>query len=502
MSDLIRPLDEHNLRHLANVHPSAYVNPAPKDRYHMVVLGAGPGGLVAAAAGAALGAKVALIEKHLMGGDCTNVGCVPSKAMIRAARAWHEARHGAARFGAPAAAGVGDFGAVMERMRRLRADLGRVDSVSRFTGLGVDVFLGTGRFTAPDAIEVGGARLRFRRAVIATGARAALPPIPGLAGAGPLTNETIFWLTELPRRLLVIGAGPIGCELAQTFARFGSQVTLANRGAQVLPKEDRDAARLVEKAMIADGVDLRLGSRFIEVRRDGGDTTLVLESERGRETVAADALLVATGRLPNVEDLGAEAAGVALGERGVVVDDRLRTTNPRVYALGDVCSRHQFTHAADAHARMVVQNALFYGRARVSRLVMPWCTYTSPEVAHVGMSAAEAEKAGLAVDTVTVPLEDLDRAILDGANEGFVRVHLRKGTDRILGATIVAEHAGDLIGELALAITAGTGLGAIGATIHPYPTQGEIVRKAADAWRRTKLTPAVKRIFAAYFRLV
>jgi pyruvate/2-oxoglutarate dehydrogenase complex dihydrolipoamide dehydrogenase (E3) component len=427
---------------------------------------------------------------------------VPSKAVIRAARAWHEAHHGAARFGAPAATGAGDFGAVMERMRRLRADMSRVDSVARFTGLGIDVFIGTGRFASKDTIEVGGARLNFRRAVIATGARPALPPIPGLAEAGPLTNETIFWLTELPRRLLVIGAGPIGCEMAQTFARFGSQVTLANRGGQILPKDDSDAARIVEAAMAKDGVDLRLGSKFVEVRREGADKTLVFERCGRRETIAADAILVATGRRPNVEDLGCDAGGIALGARGVAVDDRLRTTNPRVYAIGDVCSPHQFTHAADAHARMVVQNALFFGRARASRLVMPWCTYTSPEIAHVGMQAADAVRVGHAVDTLTVPLEELDRAILDGASEGFVRVHLRKGTDRILGATLVAEHAGDMIGELALAITAGTGLGAIGGTIHPYPTQGEITRKAADAWRRTKLTPAVKRLFAAYFRLV
>ena len=502
MSDLIQPLDEHNLRHLANVHPSAYVNPTPKARYHLVVIGAGPGGLVAAAAGATLGARVALIEKHLMGGDCLNVGCVPSKAVIRAARAWHEARHGAALFGAPAATGPGDFGAVMERMRRLRADMSRVDSVARFTGLGVDVFIGTGRFVSPDTIEVGGARLSFRRAVIATGARPALLPIPGLAEAAPLTNETIFWLTTLPRRLLIIGAGPIGCEMAQTFARFGSQVTLANRGGRILPREDYDAAGIVEEAMLKDGVDLRLGSTFVEVRREGADKILVLERGGRRETIAADAILVAAGRSPNVEDLGGDAGHVALGARGVVVDDRLRTTNPRVYAIGDVCSPHQFTHAADAHARMVVQNALFFGRAKASRLVMPWCTYTSPEIAHVGMHAADAAKAGLEVDTITVPLEELDRAILDDANEGFVRVHLRKGTDRILGATLVAEHAGDMIGELALAITAGTGLGAVAGTIHPYPTQGEIIRKAADAWRRTRLTPTVKRLFAAYFRFV
>jgi pyruvate/2-oxoglutarate dehydrogenase complex dihydrolipoamide dehydrogenase (E3) component len=497
----MRPLDEHNRRLLANVHPSGYVNPVPKDRYHLVVLGAGTGGLVTAAIGAALGAKVALVEKHLTGGDCLNVGCVPSKALLRAARAWMEARGGSAAFGAPAAAGAGNFAAVMERMRRLRADLSRNDSVERFRGLGVDVFIGEGRFTGSDVLEVGGARLTFRRAVLATGGRPAIPPVPGLREIDPLTNETVFWLTALPRRLLVIGGGPIGCELAQAFARFGSEVTLVSRGARILPREDRDAARFVEEALARDGVRLHLGSNLSEARRQGSEVLLTYEREGRRETTVADQILVAAGRAPTVRGIGLETAGVAFDDRGARVDPRLRTTNRRVYAVGDVSSRFQFTHAADAQARMVVQNALFFGRGRADSLVMPWCTYTSPEIAHVGMYEAEARGKGIDVDTITVPLTDLDRAILDGANEGFVRVHLRKGTDRILGATLVAEHAGDMIGELALAATAGVGLGKIGATILPYPTQGEIVRKAADAMNRRRLTPAAKRFFALFFRI-
>ena len=498
---LVQPLDEHNRRLLANLHPPDYRNPSPKDRYHLVVLGAGTGGLVTAAIGAALGAKVALIEKHLTGGDCLNVGCVPSKAILRAARAWNEVRHAAVRFGAPAAAGQGDFAAVMERMRRLRADISRNDSVARFRDMGVDVFIGTGRFAGPDTIEVEGARLRFRRAVIATGGRPAIPPVPGLREIEPLTNETIFWLTTLPRRLLVIGAGPIGCELAQAFARFGSQVTLVNRGPRILPREDSDAARFVEEAMARDGVRLHLGSKILSAGRQGSERTLVYEREGRRETAVAEQILVAAGREPTVRGFGLEAAGIAFDDAGVKVDARLRTTNPRVYAVGDVSSRHQFTHAADAQARMVIQNALFFGRGRADSLVMPWCTYTSPEIAHVGMYEADARRAGIDVDTISVPLEDLDRAILDGSNEGFVRVHLRKGTDRILGATLVAEHAGDMIGELALAATAGIGLGRIGATIHPYPTQGEIVRKAADQFARRRLTPLAKRVFALFFRI-
>ena len=502
MSERIQPLDEHNRRLLANVHPEPYANPRPQERYHLVVLGAGTGGLVTAAIGAALGAKVALVEKHLAGGDCLNVGCVPSKALLRAARAWSEARRAAREFGGPAAAGDGDFGAVMERMRRLRADLSRNDSVARFTGLGVDVFIGAGRFTGPDTLAVdGGATLRFRRAVVATGGRPALPPVPGLREAGPLTNETVFWLTALPARLLVIGAGPIGCELAQAFARFGSRVTIVHRGGRILPKEDADAAGLVEASLRRDGVRFLLGSRLLGARRAGGVRTLLFEHQGRQVEEEAEEILVAAGRAPNVEGAGLDAAGIAHDVKGIQVDARLRTSNRRVYAVGDVASRFQFTHAADAQARLVAQNALFFGRGRADRLVMPWCTYTSPEVAHVGLSEDEARTRGLAVDTVTVPLAEVDRAILDGATEGFARVHLAPGTDRILGATIVAEHAGDLIGEITLAITARTGLQAIGSTIHPYPTQAEVLRKAADAWRRRKLTPFARRAFGVFFRV-
>lgn len=499
---VLLPLDEHNLRHLASVRPSGYANPAPKERYHLVVIGAGPGGLVTAIAAAGLGAKVALIERHMMGGDCLNVGCVPSKGVLRAARAWNEARRGAAEFGAPPVSGPGDFAAAMRRMRRLRADLSPVDSVARYTERGVDVFLGEGRFLDAATIGVGEARLKFRRAVIATGARAAIPDLPGLKDAEPLTNETIFWLEDLPPRLAIIGAGPIGCELAQAFTRFGSQVTVLMRGDQILPREDRDAARVVEEAMRRDGVSFVHGAKLQRVERREDERVLHFERSGRRESLAADQILVAAGRAPNVESLNLDAAGVRHGRGGVEVDDRLRTTNRMVYAIGDVCSRYQFTHAADAQARLVIANALFFGRGRASSLVMPWCTYTSPEIAHVGMYEADARQAGMEADTVTVPLHDLDRAVLEGATEGFARVHIKKGTDRILGATLVAEHAGDMIGELALAITAKTGLGAIGRTIHPYPTTGEVIRKTADTWRRTKLTPFVRRVFGLFFRIV
>lgn len=495
----IEPPDEHNLRLVGNVHPPTWVNPEPAGRYHMVVIGAGTAGLVSAAGAAGLGAKVALIERHLMGGDCLNVGCVPSKGVIRAARAWHDARQAAERFGGPAVdpQSRGDFAAAMARMRRLRAGISVHDSAERFRGLGIDVFLGQGRFVSPEEIEVGGKRLRFRRAVIATGARAAVPPIPGLADAGYLTNETIFNLTELPPRLVVIGAGPIGCEMAQAFARMGSRVTLLDRDAHVLIREDADAAEVVQQALLRDGVQLELNAKIVEVR----GSAVVIESGGERKEIVADEILVAAGRAPNLEGLGLEAAGVKFTNRGVEVDDNLRTSNRNVFACGDVASRFQFTHIADAQARIVIQNALFFGRSKASALTIPWCTYTTPEIAHVGLYEKDARERGIEVDTLTVALSTVDRAILDGADEGFLRVHLEKGKDRILGATLVAEHAGDMIGELCLAITHGIGLGKIASVIHPYPTQGEVIKKAADQWRRTKLTPGVKKLFERWFRV-
>lgn len=490
---MIEPRDEHNLRLVANVHPADWVNPEPAERYHLVVIGAGTAGLVSAAGAAGLGAKVAIIERHLMGGDCLNVGCVPSKGVIRASRAWQDARQAAERFGGPGTDGAGDFGAAMERMRRIRAGISVHDSAARFRGLGIDVFLGDGRFTGPDAVEVGGKRLRFRRAVIATGARAAVPPIPGLAEAGYLTNETIFNLTELPASLAVIGGGPIGCELAQTFARFGSQVTLIDMEGHVLVREDADAAEVVQKALQRDGVRLELNAKIAEARRGA----VVI----GNKEIPADRILVAAGRAPNIEGLGLEAAGVRFTKQGVEVDDHLRTSNKNVFACGDVASRFQFTHVADAQARIVIQNALFFGRSKASALTIPWCTYTTPEIAHVGLYEKDAKERGISVDTLTVPLSSVDRAILDGADEGFLRLHLEKGKDRILGATLVAEHAGDMIGELCLAITHGIGLGKIASVIHPYPTQGEVIKKAADQWRRTRLTPGVKKLFERWFRV-
>jgi pyruvate/2-oxoglutarate dehydrogenase complex dihydrolipoamide dehydrogenase (E3) component len=494
MSEPVRvlPEDGFNRDLVANVHPPDWVNPEPAERYNLVVIGAGTAGLVSAAGAAGLGAKVALVERELLGGDCLNVGCVPSKALLRCARAAADVR-AAGAFGVEVPPGTRvNFPAVMERMRRLRAAISPHDSAARFRSLGVDVFLGRAVFTARDSVEVGGKTLRFSKAVIATGARAARPPIPGLEEAGYFTNETVFTLTELPPRLAVIGAGPIGCELAQAFARVGSEVTLLGNHSQPLPREDRDAAALVEKALRRDGVRLLLGCEVTRVERQGAEKVLRVECG-GPQEVRADAILVGAGRRPNVEGLGLEAAGVAYGAKeGVHVNDRLRTSNRRVYAAGDVCSRFKFTHAADAMARLVIRNALFLGRAKASALTIPWCTYTDPEVAHVGLYEEEARARGYDVRTFTQELSGVDRAVLDGETEGFVKVHVKAGRGRLLGATAVARHAGEMVSELTLALAQGLGLGALADTIHPYPTQAEAIKKAGDAYNRTRLTPFVK----------
>jgi len=492
------PWDRHNQTLVANVHPPSWRNPTPASRYNLVVIGGGTAGLVTAAGAAGLGAKVALIERHFLGGDCLNVGCVPSKAIIRAARAIAGVK-GASEFGINVPPGTtADFSKVMERMRELRAGISPHDSAQRFTDLGVDVFLGGGAFTGPETVEVAGQTLRFAKAVIATGARASAPAIPGLKDVPYLTNETLFSLTELPKRLAIIGAGPIGCEMAQSFARFGSEVFLVEAEHGILPREDRDAAALVQEEMLRDGVKLLCCGKDLQLSVDKGGVRLRVESHGQGYDERVDQLLVAVGRAPNVEGLGLETVGVHFDRKGVQVNDRLQTTNPRIYACGDICSPYQFTHAADFMARIVIQNALFKGRARASSLLIPWATYTSPEIAHVGLYEKDATAKGIATDTYTLELGKVDRAILDGEAKGFVRVHVKKGTDEIVGATVVAAHAGDLIGELTLAMKGKLGLKTIGATIHPYPTQAEAIRKVGDLYNRTRLTPWVKSLMGRW----
>jgi pyruvate/2-oxoglutarate dehydrogenase complex dihydrolipoamide dehydrogenase (E3) component len=497
----ISPLDTYNEALVANLRPPDWVNPEPQPRYHLVVIGAGTAGLVSAAGAAGLGAKVALVERHLMGGDCLNYGCVPSKAIIRSSKVYADIRD-AAQFGLKiSGAAEVDFAAVMERMRRLRAEISLHDSAQRFRDLGVDVFLGEARFSGRDSVEVGGKILRFRKAVIATGSRPVSPVLPGLPEAGYLTNETVFSLTERPARLLVMGGGPIGCELAQAFQRLGCRVTLLHKHPRIMNREDADAAALIQKSFQKEGIGLILNARALEATKTGSGKLVKYESDGRQGEIEVDEILIGAGRAPNVEGLNLEAAGVSYEAgkgRGVLVNDKLQTSNPRIFAAGDVCLPYQFTHLADFAARIVIQNALFLGRKKLSALTIPWCTYTDPEVAHVGLNEAEAATQGIAVTTFIKPLGEVDRAILDGETEGFVKIHVKKGADKILGATIVARHAGEMISEITAAMVGNIGLGTLAAVIHPYPTQAEAIRQTGDLYNRTRLTPMVKWLFARF----
>ena len=489
------PDDELNRELVQQACPPEWKNPEPNGRYNLLVIGGGSAGLVCAVGAAGVGAKVALVEKHLLGGDCLNTGCVPSKTVIRSAKALADVTR-AADFGVQVPDGATvDFGAVMQRMRRVRADISHHDSAQRITSLGIDVFLGAGTFSGPETFSVGGKTIHFKKAVIATGSRAATLPLPGLAEAGYLTNETFFELTERPSRLAVIGAGPIGAELAQAMQRFGSQVFLLDILPQVLGREDEEAAAVVQAQMEQDGIHLCLDAKIEQISRSPQGKHLLVTWQGRQQELLVDEILLAVGRRPNVENLGLDAAQVGYTKHGVVVNDKLQTSNKNIYAAGDVALKYQFTHMADAAARIVLQNALFMRSKKLSALTVPWVTYTDPEVAHVGLYPREAEEKGIALDTFTTYLKDTDRGRTDGVDTGFVKIHVKKGSDKILGATIVAPHAGDLISEITLAIVAGLGLGTLMQVIHPYPTQAEAIRKTADAWNRTRLTPTVEKLF-------
>ncbi len=500
----LRPFDKYNRNLESNVHPVNWEPPAARNPYHLVVIGGGTAGLVTAAGAATLGARVALIESELMGGDCLNVGCVPSKALIRSARVAATVRdsetHGIILSAEPQI----NFAMVMERMRRLRSTISPNDAAKRFAELGVDVFFGQGSFVDKDTVRItqqdnSSNTLKFKKAVLATGARAVAPPIPGIENVTFLTNENLFSITELPRRFGIIGSGPIGSEMAQTFSRLGSQVTLFEQSDRILTREDPQAAEIIQEQLGRDGVDLRLNSQDMRLsqNRDGAIVVQVVQQDTPCR-FEVDQLLVAVGRAPNTEGLNLETVNVKYDRHGVQVNEYLETTNPRIYAAGDISSQYKFTHAADFQARIVIQNALFaigrLGRKSSRDLIIPWTTYTSPEIAHVGLYEHDAKRNGILIDTYIQQLSDTDRAVLDEQDAGFVKVHTKRGTDQIIGATIVAENAGDMISEIGIAMTNRIGLSKIASTIHPYPTQAEAIRKLGDQFNRTKLTPFGKRV--------
>jgi pyruvate/2-oxoglutarate dehydrogenase complex dihydrolipoamide dehydrogenase (E3) component len=512
----IEPWDEYNQELLSNVHPSDWANPNPADYYDLVVIGAGTAGLVTAkgAAGLGIGLKVALIEKNLLGGDCLNVGCVPSKCLIRSSRVAAEMRAALPYGVQPPDHLAINFPAVMARMRQVRARISPIDSAIAAQKVGVDVFFGEARFKSKDIITVGGQDLKFKKAVIASGARAVQPKIAGIEETSYLTNENVFSLTSLPKKLAVIGGGPIGCELAQAFQRLGSEVTLFHKGSHVLDKEDADAAEVVQQALIQDGIRLVLNCQLESVSQNPegkvisfiGDGASPKLRDRAQESIVVEEILVGTGRQPNVESLNLEAAGVEYDpQKGVKVNDNLQTTNSKIYGAGDICMNWKFTHAADAAARIVIKNTLFspfgLSQSKLSDLIMPWVTYTDPEIAHVGMYEDEAQAKGIDCNTIKVNFDDVDRALADGETEGLVKIIHKQGSDEILGATIVARHAGEMISEITTAMIGGMGLSKLSTVIHPYPTQAAAIKQAADAYRRTLLTDKTKKLLGFLSKL-
>jgi pyruvate/2-oxoglutarate dehydrogenase complex dihydrolipoamide dehydrogenase (E3) component len=473
---------------------AGWQNPEPAGPYDLVVIGAGPAGLAAAETAVEQGAKVALVERHRLGGASLWTGSVPSKAIIRTARLYADMR-GAERFGATVPGAIQEnFSAAMARMRRLRTRIGAYHSAERLRIAGVDLYFGGARFGGRQAVILGDTTVRFGKALIATGARPLRTPIPGLEEAGYFTSDDVFDLTECPRRLLVLGGGPLGCELAQAFCRLGAEVVIVQNEPKFLPKEERDAAQLLSESLARDGIEIHLNTTVVAVRTaPSGEKLVDIVSADDKSTIAVDHILAGVGRMPNVEGLGLEKAGVAYDRiQGIEVDDFLRTTNRRIFAAGDVCLDLKFTHAAQASARLALANALGRGRGRkrLSALIIPWCTYTDPEIAHVGLYMIEARERSIPARTFTVLMHDNERAIIDGEEDGFVKIHVKDGTDRILGATIVAAHAGEMINAITLAMDAGIGLSVLARAIHAYPTQTMAIKLAAQACAESRLPAA------------
>jgi pyruvate/2-oxoglutarate dehydrogenase complex dihydrolipoamide dehydrogenase (E3) component len=472
------------------------------ERYNLIVLGAGSGGLTVAGGGAIIGARVALLEKHRMGGDCLNYGCVPSKALLRAAKVAHTLRT-AATYGVRAGATPPkqDLKPVMDYVRAARARVAPHDSVERFTGLGVDVHLTAGRLRSAHEVILAdeGKTIWGRHIVLATGSRPRIPDVPGLRGAGFLTNETVFDCDRLPTSLLIIGGGPVGTELGQAFGRLGSQVTIASASDHILPREDEDVAGVLARRLSDEGVSVLDRARVVRADRSNGLKRVTVRVPEGERTIDVEEILVAAGRQPNVEDLGLDDVGVAVDDQAVRIDARCRTTVPSIWAVGDVAGPYQFTHWANYQARIVIRNALFPGSWACDFDTVPWTTFTEPEVARVGLSEADARQRGISYDLFTASFEDNDRALCDGEFEGFAKVLTKKGTGAILGAAIIGPRAGELLAELVLAKKHKLGLAKLSTPIHVYPTLAEANRAVGDAYLFRRLRPGLRRALAAFF---
>ena len=471
-----------------------------KPEFDIVVIGGGSGGLVVAAGGSTLGAKVALVEKHRLGGDCLWYGCVPSKTLIKSARIAYEMRN-AQRWALTPADPAPQIARVMERVRDVIAQIEPNDSPERFRGLGVDVIFGAGHFVAPEAFEVNGRRLTAKTFVIATGSRPSVPPVPGLDQVPYLTNETVFDLREPVPSLVVVGSGPIGSELAQAFRRLGSEVTVVDMASGTLPREDPDLAAVVHEQLASEGIRFHFNATLTGVSGSAGAISVTIKGKDGAEqTLRSTHLLLAAGRRLNTEGLGLEAAGVAMDKGRIVVDDRLRTSQSHIYVAGDAAGGLQFTHLAEHHAGIVLRHAIFKLKWVKPSNVLPWCTYTDPELARVGLSETEAKERNVDHRVYRFPFEDIDRARAEGETHGFAKL-VTDPKGKVLGAAIVGPHAGELIAELALAITKGLSAKDISGVIHTYPTLASISRRVADQRLKEGLTPTAKTWIKRIFRL-
>lgn len=469
------------------VRPSHWTNPRQDEAYDLVVIGAGPAGIAAAERAVELGASVALIERHWLGGNSLNVGSVPSKALIHTASLCANLREAANFFAPVERRPVVDFAAVVSRLQNLRAHIAEYHSVERLTHAGVHVYFGQAQFLDEQTLGVDAARIAFRKALVATGARPRPSDIAGLDDTGYRTSTDIFDLDALPRSLAVIGGGPLGCELAQAFCRLGTSVTIIQNDPKFLPREARDAAEILSRSMAQDGVQIRLNTTVVGSRVNNGVKTLDLRNDDRASTLETDEILLSIGRIANVADLALDRCAVACKDDvGIVVDDFLCSTNPRIYAAGDVCMSHKFTHVAKFTAIMATENALLGARRSQRDLIMSWCTFCAPEVAHVGMQVWDAKEQDIPVKTYTVLMHDVDRAIIDAQETGFVKIHVRDGSDRILGATIVASRASEMINEITVAMKAGIGLRELAAVLHIYPSQAEAMHMAALACVRSQ----------------
>jgi pyruvate/2-oxoglutarate dehydrogenase complex dihydrolipoamide dehydrogenase (E3) component len=473
-----------NRLYLERIRPPQWKNPAPQSHYDLVIIGGGPAGHTAAAIAKSLGLCVALIERDHLGGNSLNVGSIPSKALVRSGRAC-EAVANSRFYGGTGAvdAPVADFAAVMRRMHAIRGRIAESLSAERLAGMGVDLFFGSAHFADSHVVETAGQSLRFKKALIATGARPRPSVIPGLNSAGHRTSTTFFELEQLPARLAIIGGGPLGCEMAQAFAHLGSRVTILQDESKFLPREERDAAELLSLSLARSGVETHLNTTIAGVRRGDGAKLIDTESNGISHTFAVDEILLSVGRVANSEELQLEAAGIATMPDGrISVDEFLRTDNPDVYAAGDVCMTHRFTNVAEASAEMAVRNAFAGAELRHAEIVAPRCTYCDPEIAHIGMHIWDAKRRSIPVKTYTILMQDVDRAITDGRDEGFVKIHLRAGTDEIIGASIVASRASEMINEVAVIMHAKLGMRELVRVLHTYPAQSDAIRLAARAY--------------------